>query len=201
MDTEKPQIVFVHGGDSFVSNEDFYNFIRSLTFDPNESKTEKWRDWLQAETQTTHQCIYLRMPNAWNADYVAWSLWFDKVVPFLHSGDILIGHSLGGGFYLRYLTENKLPITIAQLHLIAPCVDEIDCEGVGGFKINLANWEGFKSDVKSVHLWHSYDDVIVPIHHSQRFKEKFPTAELHTFTDRGHFLGSTFPELLAAIKN
>lgn len=141
------------------------------------------------------------MPCKQNADYTAWSIWFEKMAPYFRDGVILVGHSLGGAFLLRYLTEHILPVTIAQLHLIAPVVDDVDCNDVGGFKIDVANWPGFARSIKSVHLWHSTDDVYVPIHHSERFLAKYPQATLHRFTDRGHFLQSEFPELEAVIKN
>lgn len=196
----KPQIVFVHGGDSFATNEQFYEALHARTFDPYAPEQKKWRDSIKAETIDTHEFIFMLMPCAWNADYKAWEIWFKKVVPFLRNEVILIGHSLGGGFLLRYLTEHKLPVTIAQLHLVAPVVDTLDCPNVGGFKIDVENWPGFQSIPYAVHLWHSADDTLVPIHHSERFKVLYPSAELHTFTDRFHFLTDTFPELLAVIQ-
>jgi predicted alpha/beta hydrolase family esterase len=195
----KLQIVFIHGGDSFDTKEELYAALQKRTFDPYSVEQRKWRDWLKEQTSETHDFLYLQMPNAWSADYVAWSIWFEKVIPYLRDGVILIGHSLGGGFLLRYLTENKLPVSIAQLHLVAPVVDDRDCPGVGGFQIDIAHWSGFKTVPQAVHLWHSSDDTLVPLHHSERFATAYPTAILHTFTDRGHFLTESFPELCTAI--
>ena len=192
----KSQIVFIHCGDSFVSKEDFYGALRSWSYTPNQPERKRWRDWLAAELAATHDFFAPTMPCKENADYRAWSIWFEKIIPYLCEDTILIGHSLGGGFLLRYLTENKLPIAIAQLHLVAPCVDE-----VVGFDINLATWSGFATEVAVTHLWHSSDDTIVPIEQSELFVAKYPTANLHTLTDRFHFLTETFPELLTEIQN
>ena len=147
------------------------------------------------ELSDTHEFFLPAMPCKENADYTAWSIWFEKFLPYLHDGVVLIGHSLGGGFLLRYLTENKLSIIVTQLHLVAPCVYEVP-----GFNIDLTTWKGFASDVTETHLWHSSDDTIVPIAQSERFAAVYPPAQLHQFSDRFHFLTETFPELLAEIQ-
>jgi pimeloyl-ACP methyl ester carboxylesterase len=206
--SEKTQIVFIHGGDSFDNPEEFHDFVRSLTYDPYAIEHSKWRDQIKETLIHTHECLMPRMPNAMNADYTAWSIWFEKLFPYLRDGVILVGHSMGGGFLLHYLTENKLPIKISQLHLVAPVIDDLDCPviddldcpGVGEFGIDITNWSGFQNIIPTIHLWHSSDDTLVPIHHSERFLAKLPTVTLHRFTDRGHFLQPEFPELLAELQ-
>ena len=89
---------------------------------------------------------------------------------------------------------------VRQLHLVSGVIDDVDCAGIGGFRIDVENWPGFASTIGEVHLWHSEDDTSVPIHHSERFNVLYPAAALHRFTDRGHFLTPEFPELLAEIK-
>lgn len=195
----KPQIIFIHGGDSFVTKEELYEFVRSMSYDPYAPEQKKWRDGIKESLLETHECFMPRMPNAWDADYTVWSIWFEKLLPYLSDGVVLVGHSLGGGFLLRYLSENNLPINISQLHLVAPAIDELDCPGTGEFSIDVASWTGFKSNIKEVHLWHSSDDEIVPIHHSERFLTKYPDAIFHRFSDKGHFLIESFTELEKAI--
>lgn len=194
---DKPQIIFIHGGDAFRDTNKLYAMLESRSFNPYEEK-QYWRDSIIEALKDTHESHKLQMPNSYWADYTAWSIWFEKMVPYLRDGIILVGHSLGGAFLLRYLSENKLPVMIAQAHLVAPVVlgDLEDCEG---FTSNLEEWNGFKSDIKEVHLWHSDDDTIVPIHHSERFLEVFPSATPHRFNDRFHFIGDSFPELLEEI--
>lgn len=198
--SEKAQIVFIGGGDSPETKTEYYDLLRSMSFDPYAPERQSWRKWLAESTAETHEFIYVAMPDKYNADFIAWSIWFEKVIPHLRDGVILIGHSLGGGFLLRYLSENRLPVSIAQLHLVAPVVDSTDCPGVGEFTIDLASWSGFMSESAVVHLWHSSDDTLVPMHHSTRFASTYPEAVLHAFTDRWHFLQSEFPELRAVIE-
>ncbi len=196
---EKPQIIFIHGGDSFDTTIEFYNFLKSLTYDLYPVEQKKWRDEIKDALIETHECIMPRMPNAMNADYKAWSIWFEKVIPFLHDQIVLVGHSLGGGFLVRYLSENILPVSIKQLHLVAGVIDDKDCPGVGEFGIDITTWSGFTSTIEAVHVWHSSDDDCVPIHHAERLAEKCLEATTHYFTDRGHFLQPEFPELLQVI--
>jgi uncharacterized protein len=192
---EKTQIVFIHGGDARANNEEFYAFLRTIPYNPYAVEQKKWRENIKEVLSTTHECLLPRMPNAMQADYTAWSIWFEKIIPYLRDGVILVGHSLGGGFLLRYLTEHTLPVSIAQLHLVAPVIDDVDCPGVDGFTIDIA------ATIDTIHLWHSRDDDSVPIHHSERLAVKCPEPATHYFEGRGHFLQSEFPELLAVIQN
>lgn len=199
MDNPKPQIIYIHGGDSFDTDEQFYSYLRSRKFDPYAPEWVSWRQWLETVLAESHDFIYMSMPNKLNADYTAWAIWFDKLVPFLRDEVTLIGYSLGGGFLLRYLTENNLPVTVSQLLLVAPVVDSLDCPGVGGFKIDLDSWTGFKAKPETLHIWQSSDDPFVPTHHAERFVAKYPEAITHSFSDRGHFFQPEFPELLKQI--
>jgi predicted alpha/beta hydrolase family esterase len=194
----KTQIVFVHGGNSFDNITEFYEDLRQREFDPYQSERKKWRDAIKDALIETHECIMPRMPNAMNADYEAWSIWLEKLIPYLRDGVILVGHSLGSGFLLRYLSDNKLPITVSQLHLVAGVIDDKDCPGLGEFGIDITTWKGFASALDEVHIWHSNDDDSVSIHHATRLVEKYSEATTHYFTDRGHFLQPEFP---AVIKN
>ncbi len=198
MPNQKPQIVFIHGGDAIRDPEKLYRLLHRRSFNPYEQR-KKWREEMFKSLAETHECHALSMPNAFCADYEAWKIWFGKMVPYLRDGCMLIGHSLGGGFLLRYLTENALPVTVKQLHLIAPVV--LDLEDCEGFLINVENWSGFRSSLQSVHLWHSEDDNLVPIGHSEAFAALYPVAILHRFTDRGHFLTESFSEIETAIQS
>jgi predicted alpha/beta hydrolase family esterase len=172
--------------------------LRERTFNPYEVK-KKWQERLFSNLEETHECHRLTMPNSYWADYEAWKIWFEKMVPFMRDGVVLIGHSLGGSFLFRYLSENKLPIDVAQLHLIAPVILPMeDCEG---FYTAIEHWNGFATNIAAVHLWHSEDDTIVPITHSEALKARYESAELHRFTDRFHFIGEEFGELEAVIKS
>ncbi len=196
METNKPQVIFIHGGDAIRDPEKLYQLLKSRSFNPYEQK-KKWRDGLIEHIEGDFECHTLSMPNAFWADYEAWKIWFEKMLPYMRDGIILVGHSLGGGFLLRYLGEHTLPVRVAQLHLLAPVV--LDLEDCDGFLIDVDTWSGFKTAIDAVHVWHSTDDTLVPITHSEKLVELCPTAILHRFTNYGHFLMESFPELEAVI--
>jgi len=122
MDNKK-QILFIRGGESFDNQEDFYKYISTVSLDPY-NKTKEWRDWIIWALEDSYDLICPLMPNKQNADYVAWKIWFERHFQFINNEKpILIGHSLGGGFLLKYLSENNFPKKISQLHLVAPYVE------------------------------------------------------------------------------
>ena len=137
------------------------------------------------------------MPDKHNADYTAWKIWFEKLIPYLNSDSInLIGYSLGGSFLVKYLATTDVACKIKQLHLVAPAVTEADCPGLGGFASNPTDWPKLAKVAKEIHIYHSTDDEIVPFAQSEQLAKALPTATLHSFTDRGHFFQPEFPELL-----
>ena len=48
---------------------------------------------------------------------------FEKALPYFGEENILIGHSLGGSFLLKYLSEHFLE-NISQVHLVAPATQD-----------------------------------------------------------------------------
>lgn len=196
MTSTKQQVVFIHGGESFETKEEFYEFIRNCEYDPYEPERRRWRDSLKVELEEKgYEWIFLQMPCRWNAEYNVWYMWFQKLVPYLRDDVILIGHSLGASFFVKYLYDQKIPVSIAQLHLVAPAVIKDQCEGLGGFATDLELFSGFQNNIPKIHIYHSVDDEAVPYIHSEKLAEALSAAHFHKFTDRGHFLGEDFPEI------
>ncbi|MAZ56222.1 hypothetical protein CL653_00315 [bacterium] len=196
-ENKKGQVLFIHGGDSFIAKEEYYQFLRSREVNPYEEKPEKWRDNLATNLEKAGlEYLFVSMPDKWNADYTAWSIWFEKYLPYLdESPNIFIGHSLGASFLLKYLTKNKLEVAVAQLHLVAPAVGFVETEGLGEFASNESDFALLLGQVGEIHIYHSTDDEIVDYQDSTELVKVLPQAQLHTFTDRGHFLAPEFPEI------
>ena len=194
------QLFFVHGGDSLKPGEDFFAHWESDTAwkvtDPFVSGPvrKKWKDDLCEKLGTDWVCAAPRFPNDMDAHYAQWKWWFEKYTPFMKDGIVLIGHSLGGNFLGKYLAENELPIRVGQLHLVAPAWGE------GDF-IMPASLALIERQVSRTHIYHSSDDVVVPIAHSERFAAALPSAEFVRFLDRNHFFAQVeFPELLERLR-
>ena len=105
----KKQVVVIHGGDTFETYEEYLNFLRGYEIDIERYKSDKrdWKPWLRQRLGSDYEVILPIMPNKTNARFDEWKIWFEKFIPFLHDNVLLIGHSLGGTFLAKYLSENK----------------------------------------------------------------------------------------------
>ena len=142
------------------------------------------------------------MPNKRNADYNAWKIRFEKYFSILNDDDIyLVWSSLGWAFLLKYLSENKFPKRINQLHLVAPVssnyglIDEV----IWNFEFSFDWLSWLEEQCDEILIYHSNDDPVVPYTQSERLINYLPKAKLETFHDRLHFNQPAFPELLENI--
>lgn len=195
----KRQIIFIHGGETFDTYEEYVEYLKNYAIDFSRTKEKRWRDTL--ETELGVEVIAPSMPSPKNAKYAEWKIWFEKYLPILEEGVVLIGHSLGGIFLAKYLAENALPKKAAAVFLVAaPYSDEGDY-----VPYSLADFvlppslAPMTRQASRIILVHSEDDMVVPYGDLARYKKALPEAEVMTFTDRGHFLQESFPELVHKI--
>ena len=197
----KKQIIFIRGGETFANKENFYKYLRTVTLDPYKEK-KVWRDWLIEALKDTYDVLSPVMPAKQNSDYVAWKIWFERHFDFIFDEKpILVGHSLGATFLLKYLSENNFPKEIIQLHLVAPYVTDEGVEGedIATFAFEIKDINKISNFCNDIHLWHSRDDAVVPFKNSEIVKENLPDANFHIFEDRGHFAQPIFIEILEVI--
>lgn len=163
------------------------------------ASNDHWYPWLQRqlllngiEAQTPE------MPGLYIPNYEQWKTMFERFTP--DENTILIGHSCGGGFLVRWLSETKTKVN--KVVLVAPWIDpdhEIDPEFFN-FEVD-SSIPSFTAGLK---IFYSTDDHHTIIDTVNTLKEKLIGAEFKEFTDKGHFvLGSLktekFPELLEEI--
>jgi predicted alpha/beta hydrolase family esterase len=192
------QILFIHGGDSYTSYDEYRENLMSLQMDYERLKYIKgWRSWV-AEQLPDDDVLTPSFPNSSSAQYDEWVIYFEKILPFLHDGYSLVGHSLGGMFLAKYLHTHVLPVKARRIVLIAPRYGESDHDTSGSFLVESAL--GVERSAEQVHLFHSKDDKVVEFESLARFATDIPSAITHTFDDRGHFKGPTFPELLEILQ-
>ena len=193
----KPQVVVIHGGTAFNTHDDYLTSLRTKEVRLDRTPRTDWKDTL-AETLPDYEVIYPYMPSAGNAKYSEWCIWFERLVPLFHDNITLIGHSLGGVFLAKYLSEHVLPVSVASIHLVAAPYDAdgVD-EGLADFRITTP----VQLPTKNVYLYYSTDDFIVPITEGEKYRRDLPDAEYVSFTDRGHFfMQQTFPELVERLR-
>lgn len=194
----KRQLVFIHGGETFGTYNEYLACLAEWAFDPFRDLVKRWKHTLPEQLGEEWQMIAPSMPNKLNAKYVEWKLWFDKVVPHMQDGVVLVGHSLGGLFLAKYLCENKLPVQIGALILIAAPYNDADLEHSLADFVLPASLEGLR-DIKVI-LYHSIDDPVVPFGELTKYQAHLPHATVRMFENRGHFLQEEFPELVDELK-
>jgi predicted alpha/beta hydrolase family esterase len=201
----KTDILHVGGGLSFADEEQMLAFYKN--FDIDEQWGERnWKRWL--EWTLSDRCNFLEMkrPTGDNANYEVWKIIFEKYFPkLLGEQTILIGHSLGTIFLMKYLVENGFQKKIKQLHLVASIVSNDfqpadDPENTGTFTFDILQVHKLEDVCEEIHIWHSEDDTMCSIKNAEYLKEQIPKSVLHSFTDKGHFLQATFLELFDVIR-
>lgn len=195
------QILLIHGGSCFDSHEDYLNDLKTSPVDLKYFRSRKdWKDSIQNKLGEDFDVLQPKMPNKDNANYEEWKILFDKIVELLDDEVILVGHSLGGIFLAKYLSENTLSKKIKALFLIAAPFDNKNInESLGSFLLpeDLGRIE---EQVKDIFLYYSKDDVVVPFLHGEEYKNKLPSSKFRVFEDRGHFKQEEFGELVGDIK-
>jgi len=201
MNNIKKQIVVVHGGNTFDTYEEYLNYLKNYELNFDKLKAEGWKETLDEKLGEGFEVISPEMPNSANAKYSEWKIIFDKLIPFLEVTVVLMGHSLGGIFLAKYLSENSFPKKILATYLIAAPYDDKDSEDSLGDFILPATLEKFKRQVGRIFIYHSEDDSIVPFVDFKKYTKALPKAEKNIFKTKGHFMQEEFPELIESIQH
>lgn len=201
----KQQIFVIHGGDTFNTNQEYLSSLEK--FEANLEKLQKkgWKDSLSESLGSDYDVYLVKMPNAFNAKYKEWKLWFEKYLPLLNDNLILIGHSLGAIFLAKYLSEETISRKIKATFLVSAPFDKDDIgrddiRKLPEFAIEkpltkLAEQTG------ELYMYHSKDDPVVFYSEFERYSEQLPNAHMKSFEDRQHFNQETFPEIIEDIRN
>ncbi len=190
----RKQILIIHGGTVFDSYNDYLNYLRQYKIESlADLHFQDWKSELEESLADKFEIIRPSMPCKRNAKYLEWVIWLEKFFPFLSDNIILIGHSLGGTFWLKYLTENDFPVKISQLHLVAAAITETN-EPLGDFALP-DDLGGVVRQVKDIFLYYSKDDLVVPFSDLEIVVSKLPQAKQVVFDNRGHFRMTAFEEL------
>ena len=195
----KKQVVIIHGGDTFATQEIYLDFLRKYEINIERYKTDKddWKPWIRKMLQENYEVIIPQMPNRTNCKYEDWKLWFEKFVHFLNDEVILIGHSQGGIFLAKYLSENQFPIRVRAVMLVSAPYDK-DSEGYPVLSFSLPSTLNLQTG--QVYLYHSKDDPVVPFSALEQYRRALPEAVIRIFEDRQHLNQEIFPELLEDIR-
>ena len=181
--------ILIHGK---PSKEEYYNSLM-----PDSQSNSHWFPWLQQKL-CQHDILAQtpEMPIPYDPNYELWKNEFEKLTP--DENTLLVGHSCGAGFIVRWLSENPDKI-VNKVILIAPWLD-VEGNYPAMFEFTLRS--DINKQVKGgIKIFYSTDDQESTQLTVSKLRQ--PTNELkyHEFTNYRHFtFGSMktreFPELL-----
>ena len=194
------QVWVIHGGDTYDTYEEYLGALKSWVVSLDDLRHTNWKSSLQEKLGAEYEVLAPRMPNSHNAKYLEWKVWFGKFVPLMSGPVIFVGHSLGGIFLAKYLSENSFPHRIQATFLLAAPFAAPPGESLADFSLP-ASLKQFEDRDGEIFLYHSEDDPVVPFADLENYQKALPNAHVRTFTDHQHFNQPDFPELVADIKN
>lgn len=172
---------------------------------PNEQtvtpRSNRWMNWLEQElVHKGYDAVAPDFPTSWKPKYIEWKKIFEKY-PISHK-TLLVGHSCGGAFLVRYLLETNTKVK--KLVLVAPAkVPETDEDT----RKDLYNFD------LPINASHIADEIVVFT--SNDFPHHLKSLEIYRASlkprivkleNKFHFLffqmkTNEFPELLEEIVN
>jgi len=194
------QICIIHGGNAFEKYDEYLSYLKNKDISLEKLSFKDWKVNLTDQIGEGYEVISPKMPNSQNARYVEWKIWFERLVPFLNDGVIFIGHSLGGIFLAKYLSENYFPKKISGTFLISAPFNSENEHPIVDF-ILTKDLAKFSTQGGQIFLYQSKDDVVVPYSNVISYQNMLPGARVRIFEDRGHFKQADLPELVEDIKS
>jgi hypothetical protein len=181
----------------------------------NSTREYAWEHWLQNKLLAKEILAQIpEMPHPYEPNYKAWCEVFEQFK--INNETILIGHSAGAGFIIRYLAENN--ISIDKVILVAPWLDpdkyleSLGCGDFFDFEFNGDIANKILNQINSLDIFYSTDDDENILKTIEILKQNFSDNEnqnndsekinYHKFTNRGHFTtepgynNDTIPEVL-----
>lgn len=155
-----------------------------------------WLPWLQRQLILNGVLAQTpELPDPYEPDYRRWSVVFERFP--VDAGAMLVGHSCGAGFLVRWLSEHKIPS--GKCALVAPWVDPNRNRAPAMF-------DGLRIDAdlagrtRGLRLFVSGDDSPEVLATTALLESTIAGIELVRFSDRGHFTSGSmktdeFPEL------
>ncbi|MDH5442009.1 MAG: alpha/beta hydrolase [Candidatus Nomurabacteria bacterium] len=165
-------------------------------FDPdNPSQSNRhWFPWLQKQFALNNILAQtLEMPKPYEPIYEDWKEMFERMP--IDSETTLVGHSLGAGFLVRWLSESDKKV--GKVVLVAPWLDPTDIiKPFFDFEID----ESISTKTESLSIFYSTNDFEDIQDSVTKLKGSLKNINWKEFENKGHFCtedlgGPEFPEL------
>jgi predicted alpha/beta hydrolase family esterase len=184
--------IIIHG-----MSDDKEEYLKMLSSENEECW--HWLLWLKDELVKKNIISeVLIMPEAYNPEYNAWKEMFERLP--LNEETILVGHSCGGGFIVRYLSEND--VKVGKVVLVAPWIDPDKYLKTRMFNFEID--EKIVAKTKGITIFSSTNDMQEVQDSIKILKEKIKDIKVVEFINKGHFCYGDmktceFPELLEEV--
>jgi len=207
----KQQFILINGWEPKENFESYHAMLNNLEYNPYEEKFLSWNKTLWDELWEEWEYFRAPLHDTDFADYEAWKIMFEKMIPYFNPEICLWAGSLGWAFILKYLGENDgildnktwKKIRIKKLFLIAAAIEDTPDEVLWSFSFDLEEtYTRVSRWCEKIYIYHSHDDTIVPFEQWLKLNSFFPEATFREFYDKWHFhKESELPEILEDIKN
>jgi predicted alpha/beta hydrolase family esterase len=155
-----------------------------------------WLPWLQQQLVLKGVLAQTpELPEPYSPDYKKWREVFEQFK--IDRDTMLVGHSCGAGFLVRWLSENK--IQVGKVALVGPWLDPHHTAPNKFFDFTLD--PELLARTQGLSAFYSTDDGEEVLTSVEMLKAAIPALEEKKFSGRGHFTLSDmgtreFPELL-----
>lgn len=179
---EQKHILFAHSaGAQYAKGKGSYDLVK----------------WLKAKLPVEYKIHFPSIEKPNSPTYEKYRKMFSSAFREIAEPIILIGHSLGASTLLKYLSEEKPPVSISGLFLVA----------TPHWKSNMKEFQlkdNFQTSVKNVpakFLYHSENDPEVPFDHLKFYEECLRGATVRKIKGREHLFSKGLPELVSDIES
>jgi uncharacterized protein len=140
-----------------------------------------------------------RMPDEGEPDAASWKQQIASELSHLTGKVILVGHSLGGSILLRYLSEEKVDVSIAAAYFLAAPAFDGERWSFDDLKLSADAPKKLTSIPRLV-FFHCRDDEIAPFAHLALHGERIPRAITRAFDTGGHQFDNDLTAVAADIR-
>lgn len=167
------------------------------------SSNSHWFPWLTKQLMVHDiHTVAVEMPNSFYPKYDIWKKEFERFDT--NQDTILVGHSCGGGFLMRYLSEND--IKVGKVVLVAPWMGIRPDQEFDNSFFDFTVSVDIATKTSGLTIFSSTNDVSEIQESVQQLLSSIKDARLIELENKGHFtfngLGTVeFPELLNEIIN
>ncbi|CAN5141305.1 hypothetical protein BH09PAT1_BH09PAT1_4270 [soil metagenome] len=170
---------------------------REEFFDPGIKSMSNlhWLPWLQK--QLLINSILAQTPEMPEPYVPVYEKWLAVLKQFdINEDTILVGHSCGAGFLVRFLSEHK--IHVGKVALVAPWIDPDKTLTTGFFNFDIG--KDLASRSNGFKMFYSTDDSSDIVSGVKLISKTVEGSEIKEYSDKGHFVIEDmktveFPEL------